>query len=398
MPSNSSPNVPKVERDSRLFILFMAAVFVSMYVVTLVNFPATRQWVVAVPLAVLILIHLALHWQLEKITRSPRHAFWYIIGQGLLALAISWLAANNIGMSAALFMGLLGEAVGLMGLTRRGALAAGYYLILLVISMLQSVGTGFFNQALLTLVLMALFVVIYVVLYMRQNDAREQAQKLAVQLEAANRQLSEYAAQVEDLTIANERQRMARELHDTLSQGLAGIILQLEAADAHLASSRLEKARTIVANAMLQARGTLADARAAIDDLRRPALDDLDTALRREISRFTNATGIPCEFHADIQGVLPGPLLETVARIAAEALTNIARHAGASRVVIDLTVRPSALDIQISDDGSGFDPAAIPAGHYGLQGLRERILGANGKFDILSASGKGTTLKVNLPL
>ena len=80
--------------------------------------------------------------------------------------------------------------------------------------------------------------------------------ELLAELETANRQLTEYAARVEDLTIAAERQRMARELHDTLSQGLAGLILQLEAADAHLAANRPERARGILEQSMEKARGT----------------------------------------------------------------------------------------------------------------------------------------------
>ena len=102
-----------------------------------------------------------------------------------------------------------------------------------------------------------LFVVIYVTMYMRQIEARAQAQALAVELEKANQQLSEYADRVEDLTIANERQRIARELHDTLSQGLAGLILQLEAADANLSANHPEKARAIVQQTMDHARATL---------------------------------------------------------------------------------------------------------------------------------------------
>ena len=132
---------------------------------------------------------------------------------------------------------------------------------------------------------MIIFVVIYVTLYVRQMEAREKAQALAVELETANRQLTDYAARVEDLTIANERQRMARELHDTLSQGLAGLILQLEAAQAHLGQDHPAKAREIITDAMGQARRTLSEARRAIDDLRQSPQDDLDSALR--------ATGLP---------------------------------------------------------------------------------------------------------
>jgi len=139
-----------------------------------------------------------------------------------------------------------------------------------------------------------------------------------LKLEAANRQLSEYAARVEDLTIAAERQRMARELHDTLSQGLAGLILQLEAVDAHLSHNHPEKAHAIISDAMLQARATLADARRAIDDLRQTTQDDFETSLRLEISRFTDATGIPCIFHADATPPLPDPVKETIIRAVAE--------------------------------------------------------------------------------
>ena len=142
---------------------------------------------------------------------------------------------------------------------------------------------------------MTFFVVVYVVLYSRQAEARMQAQRLLRDLEGANRQLTEYAARVEDLTIAAERQRMARELHDTLSQGLAGLILQLEAADAHLAANHPERARSILEQSMEKARGTLREARQAIDDLRQPAGRDLAEAAAQEAERFTLATGIACE-------------------------------------------------------------------------------------------------------
>jgi len=159
----------------------------------------------------------------------------------------------------AIYMALLGEAIGMFGLTRRGLLAALYYLTLAFISIQQVITTIPPVLLAVTALPVLIFVVIYVTLYSRQAKAREQAQELAAELETANRQLTEYAAQVEDLTIAAERQRMARELHDTLSQGLAGLILQLEAADAHLNQSRPEKARQIIAQSMQKARESLAE-------------------------------------------------------------------------------------------------------------------------------------------
>jgi len=398
MPFNSSPEFSNVERDPVLLMWFMTLVVAGMYAITLYNEPATRQLGTLLPFSLLTFIHIILHWQMGKIAAHPSKLLWYIVIQGVLALVIS-MFARNFEMAFALFMALIGQAVGLFGLTRRGLLAGVFYLVLLVVSLMQFSGWASSIKVLWTIIPMTIFVVIYVALYMRQHEAREQAQILAAKLETANRQLSEYAAQVEDLTIANERQRMARELHDTLSQGLAGIILQLEAIEAHLGSNRPEKAKTIVGNTMLQARATLSDARAAIDDLRNSSADDLDSALRLEISRFTSATGIPCDYRADPIKSLPDTVRETLIRAVAEGLTNIARHAQAQRAGVEVrVVDQKSLSITIQDDGQGFDASEIPSGHYGLLGIRERVRLAKGSFDIHSEAGVGTTLKIKIPL
>jgi len=243
-----------------------------------------------------------------------------------------------------------------------------------------------------------IFIAIYVILYTRQAEANTLAQGLLRELEAANRQLTEYAARVEDLTIAEERQRMARELHDTLSQGLAGLILQLEAVDAHLAGSRAERARSILEQSMQTARATLAEARAAIDNLRQPAEHDLVMAVLQEAERFTRAAGIACEPQIDVRVEVPEQAAEPAIRAVTEGLTNIARHARASRVTLRLTALEKSLEIEICDDGIGFDPEAVQAGHYGLLGMRERVRLAGGSFDVDSKPGEGTRIGITFPL
>jgi NarL family two-component system sensor histidine kinase YdfH len=277
-------------------------------------------------------------------------------------------------------------------------LAVLYYAILAVINYQQFETPDSIIWLLVATIPVTVFTLIYVLLYTRQAGAREEAQKLAKELEIANQQLSQYADQVEDLTIANERQRMARELHDTLSQGLTGIILQLEAVEAHLANNNTEKAQTIVSNAMVQARATLADARNAIDDLRNSALDDLNTALRLEISRFTNATDIPCQLQSGVLPQLPKNVTDTLVRSVAEALTNIARHAHARQVIVQITADEQNMVVTIKDDGQGFDPYTIPAGHYGLLGIRERMRLISAECVLESEKGKGTTLMMQVPL
>ncbi|NJC94863.1 MAG: hypothetical protein FIB03_00765, partial [Anaerolineae bacterium] len=328
-------SVPNLNRDPRLLVLFLTIIVLGMYAVSIVTIPEVRQPLRLVTFTLLIVVHLALHWMLEKISLHPKWIPWYIVVQGLVSLAAT-LLSGTVGMVYALYMGLIGEGIGLLGLKRGGLMALVYYLLLSLIGFIYYTGitsAGWWAIGTLPIVI---FVATYVTLYMRQVEARERAQILASELETANRQLTEYAAQVEDLTIANERQRMARELHDTLSQGLAGLILQLEAVDAHLASQRHDKAQSIIGNAMEQARLTLANARRVIDDLRQTSLDDLDSALRLEMDRFTEATGIPIRFHPDHPPPLPDPVKETLVRALAESLTNIAHHARAQNVDVNL--------------------------------------------------------------
>jgi NarL family two-component system sensor histidine kinase YdfH len=387
----------KVERDPDLFVWFMTLVVAGMYGLTLYNEPSARQLGVFIPFTILVVAHISLHWQLGKFIDGTPKLFWYIAIQGTLALAISIISKNS-GMSFALFMALVGEGIGLFGVTRRGMLTAAYYLTLLAVTLLQLQDGMVSLWGISSIALTTIFVVIYVSLYMRQHEAREDAQSLASELEAANRQLAEYAAQVENLTIMNERQRIARELHDTLSQGLAGIILQLEATEAHLHRERIEKAKSIVAEAMAQARDTLAGARNAIDDLRQTSLDDLDSALRLETSRFTNATDIPCSYKADQTLPLPDTVQEALIRSVAEALTNIAQHAQAKQVAVTLSKADEHLLVSVQDNGQGFDPSAIPSGHYGILGIRERVRLINGSVNIQSEIGKGTKVEVKFPL
>ena len=399
MPTKStSAPIQNVERDPRLFMWVLTLVVGGISIWSMFQKPDLQVPLISVSFLTLVIVHIILHWYLEKITERPKVIFWYIIVQGGLAFSISWMA-GQIGVVFATFMGLLGEAVGLFGLTRRALLASVFYLILAAITISQATDLISIGWMLLGIIPMIIFVVVYVTLYIRQLEAREQAQTLLTELEAANRQLSEYATQVEDLTIAAERQRMARELHDTLSQGLAGLILQLEAADAHLTKEHPERAQEIIAQAMEQARGTLANARRAIGDLRSSvdSVPGLEQALEAEVKRFENATGLPCEFEVQLNSEPPNPIVETGMRIVSEALTNVARHASASHAWVQVEEIDTQLCLEVRDDGKGFDPEAVKTGHYGLLGIHERVRLVGGTLDVVSEKGNGTTIKVCLP-
>jgi NarL family two-component system sensor histidine kinase YdfH len=392
-------SIQKVERDPRLFMWFMTLVVMLMYVITLVNNLGLRSPWPLFFFTALVIVHLVLHWALENLAERPHLATAYVITQGILAFVISWMA-NETGMVFALFMALIGESIGLFRITRAGILAVAYYLALSLISFSWVVGWNSAGWWLFGAIISVIWVGVYVTLYIRQLEAREQAQSLLTELEAANRQLSEYAAQVEDLTLATERQRMARELHDTLSQGLAGLILQLEAADAHLTKERPERAEVIIQEAMEQARGTLADARRAIGDLRSSveSVPGLEQALGAEVKQFEQATGLPCELEVQLNSNPPSPIVETGLRIVSEALTNVARHAQAAHAWVQVNETDTQLCLEVRDDGQGFDPEAVETGHYGLLGMRERARLVGGGLDVSSEKGRGTAIKVWLPL
>ena len=382
------------------FFIFLTCILVGIAAFTIYDTPAVREPLRLVAYCGLMLVHIALYWLgVELVTGSLRRSLAYLGAQAALAFSIT-LLGGNLANGFGLYMGLIGMAAGMLKLTRVGIAVILGILGLGVASYVINAGWVQASWMIISVLPMTVFVIVYVLLYSRQSEARAKAQQLLTELESAHRQLAEYADQVEELTLANERQRMARELHDTLSQGLAGLILQLEAAQAHLNSGRSERAGGIIAQAMLQARATLADARRAIGDLRQAGGEpDLETEVRRECERFSGATGIPCQLQLNLPGPLPAGLTEAARRVVAEGLTNVARHARAASCQVSLRQAGGELVVRVADDGAGFDPAAEkPGGHYGLLGMRERARLAGGTLSVTSQPGAGTAIELRLPL
>ncbi|BCL80596.1 sensor histidine kinase [Ktedonobacteria bacterium brp13] len=205
------------------------------------------------------------------------------------------------------------------------------------------------------------------------------------------------------MTTLAERQRLARELHDTLSQGLVGLLMQLDAANAHFAKNLYPQGCTIIAQAIERARTMLVETRYVISDLRTPHSlhpDDLPELVQEEIERFTSATGIPCEADVDALVFTPATYCEQVLRVITEGLTNVARHANAHHSWVCATTHAEWVEVEVRDDGVGFDTTTAGGnfpGHYGLIGLRERSRVMGGRLDIISALGEGTSIRIHVP-
>jgi NarL family two-component system sensor histidine kinase YdfH len=388
-------------RQVRPFYWFLVGGLVIQYGFTVYFFSDTWGATRLIAFTGLMILHGILHWLSPHITYKTLFASPYVLVQSGLALTLV-LCADSVGLSYGLFAPLLGE---ILGMFRRSKRAIIYGIFFLAVSFLSYLLVTDLTQAwvwLVTAVPIAIFVWLYVFSYTNQVQALEQAQKLLAELETAHGQLAEYADQVEGLTRQAERQRMARELHDTLAQGLAGLILQLEAADSHLEGGDSQKAQGIIRQAMGRARATLADARRAIDDLREtPSTPgDLVEAIQGEVEHFRHTTGINCMLTLCDSDCLEVQLAENVLRAISEGLMNIARHAQASQTAVDLVCADQTLQVEIRDNGVGFDPvkAVGQSGHYGLLGIRERARILGGSLTIESAPSQGTTLKLQLPL
>lgn len=183
-------------------------------------------------------------------------------------------------------------------------------------------------------------------------------------------------AQSAQLGAAEERNRLAREIHDTLAQGLAGIALQLETADALLeGGTSAERARRAIQQALDLTRMNIEEARRSVLDLRAAPLEgrSLAEALAALVQEQAALGGLQPTF--EVTGEhrpLPLRIEAGLYRIAQEALTNVVRHAHASEVVVHLVVSQEAVKLTVEDDGAGFDPDAMQQGRFGLVGLVER--------------------------
>jgi len=398
-PTDLSDYVEASIREVRPFYWVLMGVLAVMYAWIVISTPAVHETGRLILFTGLMLVHMALHWISVRLTWHRRWLLPYFVLQGGMAFALS-MAAGNQGLTLGLYLGLAGEAVGIYEDLRSSLPAVVGMLALSAVNFVVLAGWGALGWWFATVAPTAFFVVVYVIMFVRQIQARQRSQVLLEELEVAHRELAEYAARVEELTRTAERARMARELHDTLAQGLAGLILQLEAMDSHLTRGNPERAQAIAQQAMARARTTLADARRAIDDLRAgaDAPADLDAAVRDEIARFTQATGIPCALEMTAPGPLPEAVREHALRGVTEGLSNVARHAGARQAWVSLAQRDDTLEVSVRDDGAGFDPEAVPAGHYGLLGLRERARLAGGTLEVASAPGGGTRVTLRVPV
>jgi signal transduction histidine kinase len=224
------------------------------------------------------------------------------------------------------------------------------------------------------------------------QEARHETQRLLTELQAAQSQLKE-------LTIIEERNRLARELHDSLGHRLTVAVVQLEGAQ-RLMGKDPERAARMIGTMREQMKEALADLRHSVATLRSPLTEDLPlpAALTQLAQEFQESTGLPV--HLNLPAELPS-LDEaqrlTLYRTAQESFTNAHKHAGAKNLWLNLETHNGQLILQVADDGVGL-PANLNGSGFGLLGLRERAAQVNGQLELNARPGGGTQVALTLPL
>jgi len=317
----------------------------------------------------------------------------------LLLLAIGWALGN----SGTWLMGLplAGSAVINLPSARRWPVYAAMVLVLILPTALLYEGWSAALTNSLNLGAAMFFVAIFVQIRLKEQAGRQKSEKLSAQLEETNQQLTAYAAQVKELATTQERHRLARELHDSVTQSLYSLTL-LAAGWRRLANKgQLDSVEESFAEIEEVSQQALKEMRLLIYELRPPALENegLQGALHHRLSAVEKRAGVEARLVADEVLDLPPVVEEAFFAIAVEALNNALKHAAATNVTVRLQTQDRCVKMEVEDNGRGFDPQQIEESWgMGLKSMRERVEQLNGNLAIISQPDTGTHVKVEVTI
>ncbi|WP_335026984.1 sensor histidine kinase [Nostoc sp.] len=231
-----------------------------------------------------------------------------------------------------------------------------------------------------------------------ERQSREQLEIAHQQLEITNQQLCQYALRIEDQATLQERNRIAREIHDGLGHTLVAQTIQINntllfwESNNHKALTFLKQAKELGAEALLEIRRSLSVLRS--NPLQGQSLK---SAIEKLLTDFQQITGIEPDCKIDLPYTLPTEVNTALYRIVQESLTNICKHAHATSVTVKLLTEAGMIHLSIEDNGKGFNPTQNTTG-FGLQGMRERAVALGAQLNLHSQLGTGCCISVSLPL
>ncbi len=322
----------------------------------------------------------------------------YFIVQGLLLFNITVILGHDfdivlLGLIPVLYL----QSLLLYGKSRSTAYTILYLSAIFLISMFRVGLYGRLLGTLVNIIVISFGLTLYAMLYLEETKLRIISQNALEDLEDAY-------DQIESLTAINERRRLARDLHDTLSQGLVGVIMQLDAIHANLEKDNQKRATDIASQAMRESREILSETRLMINDLRVNSEDrnDLRFRLDSEVETFERKEilDIQYEYNELEPYNVDTRFQNNIVFIVRELLNNVVKHAQASVANVTVDIGVSNLSIKISDNGKGFNVYNLTnlRGHYGILGIKERVKILGGNVIIESSRKMGTRVIINIPI
>ena len=255
---------------------------------------------------------------------------------------------------------------------------------------------NFESVPLLTLPVVRAFAFALVGFVVNQLNEKQRDQKHKLVL--ANMQLGQYANTLESLATSRERNRLARELHDTLAHTLSGISVNLEALKTMLPEGQSE-VNAMLNNSLSASRRGLDGTRRALNDLRAQPLEDLglELALQTMVESLAERHAMLAEIRiSNLVQILPPNVEQAFYRVGRESIENVSIHSSAKKMFFSLAEEDGVVSMEIRDDGVGFEPQNQHGkGHYGLQGMQERATSIGADLDVRSQPGVGTTIKLS---
>jgi signal transduction histidine kinase len=361
---------------------------------TLVRFRDDRFWSIGALLGGYLLL---LFSEPVFVRRSRLLTCIYLLFQTAIIGTLSFITPE-VDFWAALFCPVVVQVMHSFP-QRIGFLITGIFAVIMSVLMLLGLGPEVGLPLVLTYGVVYFFLAAFIAIVREAEAAREESQRQQAELQSAHVQLQAYTARAEELAVLQERNRLARELHDSVTQSLYSLTLLAVAGQRMIEGEDLQQIAGNQARLGEIAQQALQEMRLLVYELRPLALESagLIGALEQRLETVERRAGIQARVVVEGEVDLAADVEEELYGIAQEALNNSLKHAKASQVALSVRVADESVALEVADDGQGFDLARIGAkGGLGLISMQERADRIGGQLAIHSAPGEGTRVKVSV--
>jgi signal transduction histidine kinase len=361
---------------------------------TLVRFRDHGFWSIALPLGGYLVLLLS---EPIAIRRNRRLMSIYLFVQTAIVVTLSFITPE-VDFWAVLFCPLVVQVMHSFP-QRSGFLITGIFAVIVSVPMLLGLGTEVGLPLVFTYGVIYFLLAAFIAIIRETEAAREESQRKQAELQSAHMQLQICAARAEELAVLQERTRLARELHDSVTQSLYSLTLLAAAGQRMIQAEDLQQVAANQARLGEIAQQALQEMRLLVYELRPLALESegLIGALEQRVENVERRAGIEARVVVEGEVHLAPDLEEDLYRIAQEALNNSLKHAKASQVALSVRVADESVVLEVVDDGQGFDLARVRhKGGLGLIGMQERADEIGGQLNVRSAPGEGTSVRVSV--